>query len=105
MFQPWINIIAGLWALFSSFSIPLVHPTNFIITGIVMAVFGFWRPKKSWQGIINGILGLWLILSGFIPALITQANLLIVGIAVTVFAIWRLSESRTTPKRATRAAQ
>jgi len=96
--QPWINLISGLWALLSSFSAILLSPINFIITGLAMAVFGFWRPMRSWQGFINGILGLWLVFSGLIPALRTATNMAVIGLAVVVFSIWRIIDT-VAPKR------
>ncbi|MCL2689705.1 MAG: hypothetical protein FWE57_07655 [Chitinispirillia bacterium] len=96
--QPWVNLIAGLWALLSSFSAILLSPLNFIITGLVMAVFGFWRPFKSWQGFVNGCLGVWLLFSAFIPFLRTAGNMAVVGLAVVVFSIWRIVDT-VAPKR------
>jgi len=96
--QPWINLISGLWALLSSFSVILLSPLNFIITGIVMIVFGFWRPFKSWQGFVNGCLGIWLLFSGIIPSLRTAGNMAVVGLAVVVFSVWRIVDT-VAPKR------
>ncbi len=99
MWQAWIVLLAGVWALVSSFSLGLVIPANFIVTGIVMAVFGFWSARGNWQGYVNGFLGLWLIFSGFIPALIEPLNLLIVGIASAVLALWHVFGTRPTYAR------
>jgi len=96
--QPWVNLIAGLWALLSSFSAILLSPLNFIITGLVIVVFGFWRPYRSWQGLVNGFLGLWLFFSGFVPFLRTAGNMAIVGLAVTAFSVWRIIDT-VAPKR------
>ncbi len=89
MWQAWVNVIAGIWALLSSFTYALTTPTNFFITGAVIAVFGFWAPRGKWQGVVNGILGVWLIISSFVPELVAQANLLVVGLAVAILAAWR----------------
>ncbi|KMQ51424.1 hypothetical protein CHISP_1671 [Chitinispirillum alkaliphilum] len=105
MFQPWISLLAGLWAFFSSFSAPLLVPLNFIITGLVLAVMGFWRVQRTWQGVVNGILGLWLVFSGFVPALQTQTNLLTVGVAAVIIAAWRISETRAPRRHAVRGAR
>ena len=93
MWQAWVNLIAGVWAIISGASPELTVPVNFWITGAVMAVFGFWTPRRKWQGIVDGFLGLWLIISGFVPSLTTQSNLFIVGIAVAVLAAWRAFET------------
>ncbi|MBD3315093.1 MAG: hypothetical protein GF344_04845 [Chitinivibrionales bacterium] len=95
MWQAWVNIAAGIWAVISGFSMTLVNPTNFLITGAVMAVFGFWAPRRRWQGIVNGVIGLWLIISAFIAGLVTPQNLIISGLVVAVLAGWRVAETRT----------
>lgn len=95
MWQSWVNVIAGIWAFISGFSFVLTNPINFFIIGVVVAVFGFWAPRRKWQGSVNGIIGLWLIVSAFIPTLVTQQNLIISGLVVAVLAAWRLAETRT----------
>ncbi|MBD3345157.1 MAG: hypothetical protein GF401_08865 [Chitinivibrionales bacterium] len=95
MWQAWINVIAGIWAIISSTSAPLFTTTNFLITGAVIAVFGFWTPKHKWQGYVNGALGVWLIISSFVPALQTAINFLVVGIVVAALALWRALETGT----------
>jgi hypothetical protein len=104
MWQSWINIAAGIWAIISGLVTTLVAPLNFFITGLVIAVFGFWTPDRKWQGIVNGILGLWFILSAFVPSLVTPANMLIVGVVVLVLASWRAAESRAPQARTARTA-
>ncbi len=98
MWQAWINIAAGLWAFLSGLFIVLSVPANFIITGIVIAIFGFWGVRR-WQGIANGILGIWLFISGFSPELSNPMNFLIVGLIVTGLAIWRMFAPAGGPAR------
>lgn len=93
MWQAWINILASIWAIISGFAF-IINPTNFFITGAVIAVFGFWSPNHKWQGTVDGILGLWLILSSFIPALWSPINIGAVGFVVLVLAAWRAFETR-----------
>ena len=88
--RPWVNIVAGLWAVITGFLVQALVPANLVILGIVIAVFGFWTYEQEWQGIINGLIGLWLILSAFIPTLMVPVNLWISGIAVIGLAVWRL---------------
>ena len=83
-------MLAGTWIFISGFVSSTVVPVNYIIMGVIVAIFGFWNPRKEWQGILNGILGLWLIISGFVPQLVTPANLWVIGIAVGVLASSRL---------------
>jgi hypothetical protein len=97
MWQAWVNVAAGIWAFISGFSYVLTNPTNFLITGAVIAIFGFWTPRRRWQGIVNGVIGLWLIISAFIPALVVSQNLLISGLVVAVLAGWRIAETRMRP--------
>ncbi|MBD3238955.1 MAG: hypothetical protein GF331_00110 [Chitinivibrionales bacterium] len=94
MWRAYVNIIAGIWAFISGLTETLVTPVNMIITGLVIAVFGFWTPARKWQGIVNGILGLWLFLSGFIPGLWAGENMLIVGLIVFALAVWRAIDLR-----------
>ena len=89
-YRPWVNILAGLWAVISGYWAYMLNPVNFVVLGVVIAVFGFWTYEQEWQGIINGIIGLWLVLSAFIPAAITLVNLWISGIVVIGLAVWRL---------------
>lgn len=96
--MPIINIIAGLWAILSGLFIVLSVPANFIITGAVIAVFGF-LYARSWQGVLNGFLGVWLFISAFFPQLTTPVNFLIVGLVVFAVAIWRMfAPERGTPQ-------
>jgi len=88
--RPWINLLAGAWAFISGFWGTAMHPVNFFVIGIVIAVFGFWTYQREWQGYVNGIIGLWLILSAFVPPLMAQVNLAISGIIVMILAIWRM---------------
>lgn len=105
MWQAWVNVVAGIWAIISSFTVPVITPANFIITGAVIAVFGFWAPRRKWQGYVNGILGLWLILSAFLPAVRTAQNFLVVGVIVAALALWRALESGAGAGRPTREAR
>ncbi len=73
MWQAGINVIAGIWAIVSSSTGSLITPGNFLITGLVVALFGFWNPQWQWQGIVDGILGQWLILSSVIPGQATAS--------------------------------
>ncbi len=89
-FRPYVNILTGLWAFITGFSVSMLHPLNIVVLGVVIAVFGFWTYEKEWQGIVNGLIGLWLVLSVFSPALMVPVNLWISGSIVVVLAIWRL---------------
>ncbi len=89
MWQAWINIIVGAWVFLSSFVHNANVAVNFFIVGIIIAIFGFWTPRKKWQGYINGFIGLWLILSGFFLALQASTNLWITGLIVVILASWR----------------
>jgi len=90
MWQSWINVFAGLWAILSGLFIVLSVPSNFLITGIIIGITGFWNAK-SWQGIVNGIIGVWLFISGFSLYLSTPVNFLLSGLIVFVVAVWRLT--------------
>jgi len=89
-YRPWINILAGLWAIISGEWAFLLHPVNFFVLGVGIAVFGFWTYEQEWQGFINGAIGLWLVIAAFVPAAIAPASLWISGIAVICLASWRL---------------
>ncbi len=89
MWQAWINIIVGAWAFISSFVQNANVAVNFFIVGIIIAIFGFWTPRKKWQGYVNGLLGLWLILSGFFLPLQVATNLWLTGLVVVILAAWR----------------
>lgn len=96
--QPWINVAAGLWALLSGLFIVLAVPANFFITGIVIALAGFWNVK-SWQGIVNGFLGIFLFVAGFTQLLATPMTMFFTGLVVFAFAVWRIYVMRSRPKR------
>ncbi len=89
MWQAIIALLVGFWAIFSGFYETLIVPSNFIISGIVLAVFGFFN-FRTWQGYINGFAGVWFFISGFIPQLQTPQNLFIVGIIVAAVSAWEL---------------
>jgi hypothetical protein len=93
MWQAWINFLVGLYLFISSFSMSFINPWNFLIAGIIVAVFGFWA-RGTWQGVVNGIIGLWLVLSSFVPGLVTRGNMWIAGLLVAIFAIWRIYDTR-----------
>lgn len=90
-FRPWINILAGLWAVITGSWLYVLQPVNLVIVGMVIAAFGFWTYEQEWQGMVNGVIGLWLILSAFFPALIVPVNLWVSGLVVIGFAVWRLT--------------
>lgn len=104
MTRSWINLIAGAWAIFSGFFVYFLHPVNFLLIGLFMAVFGFWTNRNEWQGIVNGIIGLWLILSAFVPSLMAQWNLIIAGIVVFILALWRMSSVQKMRRQTPHAA-
>ena len=92
MWQSWISLVAGIWAIISGLVYSLVTPVNFLITGLVIAIFGFWAPSSAvrWQGSINGIVGLFLVLCAFIMSLQMPVSFLIAGVAVLVLASWQV---------------
>ncbi len=87
MWQVWITLLIGLWMVLSGLVPGLDASGNYIVTGAILTIFGFWAGR--WQGTINGLLGLWIVLSGIVPSLIAPGNLIVVGIVVTVLAIWQ----------------
>ena len=70
MYRPWVNLLAGAWALLSGLFFYAVQPINFFI------------------------IGLWLIFSAFIPMLLTPANLIISGRIIMAVAGWRIATLR-----------
>ena len=89
MIRPWINVLAGIWAIFSGFWPAAVNSANFFITGLVIAIIGFWTYNREWQGFVNGIIGIWLIFSAFFYSLVTPGNSIFCGIVVVTLATWR----------------
>lgn len=87
MWQGWISLILGAWLFISGLIPSLQTPVNYIIAGILAAIFGFWA-YRTWQGIVNGILGLWMVLSGLVSSLMLNWNLIIVGIVMAALGIW-----------------
>ncbi|MFQ5706370.1 MAG: hypothetical protein ACE5HO_02920 [bacterium] len=89
MWQGWVNGIIGLWLILSGIvGAGLNAPWNYIITGVVVAILGFWMIKV-WQSLISGILGLWMIVCGIVgTALMHPANLIIVGVVVAGLSFW-----------------
>ncbi|MFP4013974.1 MAG: hypothetical protein ACLFVQ_07825 [Chitinispirillaceae bacterium] len=96
--QAWVNIAAGLWSLLSGLFIVLAVPFNFFVTGIVIAVAGFWKAR-SWQGIANGVLGIFLFMSGFSAVLAIPMTMFFTGLVVFVFAVWRVYDLRNRPAK------
>jgi hypothetical protein len=87
MWQGWINLVLGVWLIISGLVSSLQTPANLIITGILVAVFGFWT-YKDWLGDIIGVLGLWSLLSGIWFSLFSPANFLIVGVLIGGLGFW-----------------
>lgn len=42
MWQQWINALAGVWLIISSFVTSLRTPSNILITGIVVLILAVW---------------------------------------------------------------
>jgi hypothetical protein len=99
MWQSWSNMVIGLWMIFSGIVATLSASGNFIVTGILLAILGFW--SRGWKGTLIGLIGLWAIFSGFVPGLIVPANMIITGAVVTVLAIWKASAMTARPQEPT----
>ncbi len=91
--QGWANGILGLWLIVVSLIGLGGSMITLVITGIVVAVVGFWAAlmKTSlWQQWVNGILGLWVIAIPFLA--ITGAALgwtvAVTGIIVAILGFW-----------------
>jgi hypothetical protein len=99
MWQPLVNLIAGLWIVFSGYSENFSVAGNVMLIGVVVAIMGFWRSRE-WEGMVCGILGLWLIVSSIFPVLLGPANLTIIGLAIAVIAAGHLFALRRHPHAA-----
>lgn len=89
MWQGWVTGVIGIWLIVSGIVGAGLHAQwNYIIPGVVMAVFGFWM-FKVWQSIVAGVLGLWMIVSGIVLTnLMNPLNMIIVGIVTAGLSFW-----------------
>jgi hypothetical protein len=90
----WINIVLGIWVIFSPFLLAM-HSSeamwNNVITGIVVCAlalirWGTHRPGLSW---LNLIVGIWVVISPFVLFLNSAVmwNNVIVGIIIAASAL------------------
>ena len=94
MWQGWVNLLLGVWLLLSGLIPALQTPENLIISGLLVAVLGFWS-YKNWLGDTSGVLGLWALFSGSWLNLFSPSNFLITGVLIGSCGFW---EAFTHPK-------
>ena len=104
-FQSWINLLAGVWVVFSPWILDfwrLTTPTwNNVIIGalvVVLATSRLWGDPGTWPSWTNVVLGIWLLISPWVLAFssfgMPTGNDVILGIIIGVFAIWGASVQR-----------
>ncbi len=98
MWQGWIAFLDGLWIAFSSFDWHYQTNVNLIVSGVILALFGFWA-EESTNGIILGFLGIWLISSGCTHYLVLPINFFLTGLTILVIAFLLVTSNKRSQLR------